>query len=290
MVDVIISCALTGAGDTTGKSPAVPVSPRQIADQAVDAALAGAAIVHIHVRDPETGAASRELKLYRETVERVRDRAPDVILNLTTGPGARFVPDPDDPLRGAPGSTLATPKDRMEHVLELSPEICSLDIATFNFGENGFINVPRDIRAMAAMAREAGVKPEIEVFDLGHMRLAAKLHEDGAFDEPPLFQLCLGVPWAAPSTMLALAAMLEGLPESANWSAFALGSRQLPILTLVAMLGGNVRVGLEDNLYLRKDVLAPDNAALVCAARTILDTAGYSLANPKTARAKLGLN
>lgn len=286
---VIVSCALTGGGDTTGVSPHVPITPEQIAREALAAHRAGAAIVHIHVRNPETGKPSRDVGLYRDTVARVRDAGTDVIINLTTGPGARFVPDPEDPTRAGPGSALASPKSRVEHVLALRPEICSLDVATMNFGPHAMVNIPRDIEKMAKLIREAGAKPELEVFDLGHVALAARMVEQGLFDAPPFLQLCLGIPGGAPATTEAMLAMRSGLPAGAVWSAFGISRHEFPMVAQAAVLGGNVRVGLEDNLYLARGVFAESNAQLVERAVRIIGELGMEVASPAQARKLLGL-
>ncbi|WP_342163648.1 3-keto-5-aminohexanoate cleavage protein [Methylobacterium sp. SD21] len=285
----IVTCALTGSFDTPKKNPAVPVTPEQIARSALDAAAAGAAIVHIHVRDPKTGAPSMELALYREVVERIRERNGDVILNLTTGAGGRFVPGEADPAVAGPGTTFVTPEARTRHVGALKPEICTLDIATMNFGEHLFLNTPSHLRAMARAIREAGVKPEVEVFDLGHIELARHLITEGHLARPPLFQLCLGIPWGAPATPETLVALRARLPEDAVWSAFGIGRAEFPMLAVAAGMGGHVRVGLEDNLYLGRGQLAPSNAALVEKAVSLLAHIDRTLATPAEARAILGL-
>ncbi len=285
----IVTCALTGSFDTPKKNPAVPVTPEQIARSALDAAAAGAAIVHIHVRDPATGAPSMELALYREVVERIRERNGDVILNLTTGAGGRFVPGETDPAVAGPGTTFVTPEARTRHVGALKPEICTLDIATMNFGEHLFLNTPAHLRAMAKAIREAGVKPEIEVFDLGHIELARHLITEGHLAQPPLFQLCLGIPWGAPATPETLVALRARLPEDAVWSAFGIGRAEFPMLAVAAGMGGHVRVGLEDNLYLGRGQLAPSNAALVEKAVSLLAHVDRTPASPAEARAILGL-
>ncbi|MGY8994970.1 MAG: 3-keto-5-aminohexanoate cleavage protein, partial [Alphaproteobacteria bacterium] len=254
--EAFITCALTGAGDTTDKSPHVPVTPEQIANSAIAAAKAGAAIAHIHVRDIATGQGNRDRNNFREVVARIRDSDTDVIINLTTGMGGDYVPDPDDPSRAAEGSDMASPEDRVLHIEELLPEICSLDIATMNFTHGAFMNVPAHLRIMADRIKAAGVKPELECFDLGHVRLANQLIKEGHLEEPPLFQLCLGVPWGAPADPESLLAMRNLLPENAHWSAFGISRMQIPIAAQSVIGGGNVRVGLEDNLYLDRGVLA----------------------------------
>ena len=226
---------------------------------------------------------------YREVVERVRDSGIDVVLNLTTGPGARFVPGDPDPKTAGPGSTITTPERRVEHILALRPEICSLDMGSMNFGPHVFANIPAHLSKMAAHIREAGVKPELEVFEAGHIQLAAKMVADGAFDAPQLFQIVRGVPGGAPSTPEAMLFMRNLLPPGANWAGFGIGRAEFPFVALAAMLGGHCRVGLEDNLYLEKGVLAPSNAALVEKAVRILEVTGATVATSAQAREILGL-
>lgn len=286
---VIISCALTGGGDTTGTSPHVPVTPAQIAAEALAARKAGAAVVHIHVRDPATGKPSRDVALYRETVSRIRESGSDVLINLTTGPGARYVPDPAAPGGVGKGTTMAAPEDRVAHVLELRPDICSLDVATMNMGPHAFVNVPAHLQKMATMIREAGVKPELEVFDLGHIELSKRLIAEGYIADPPFLQLCTGVPWGAPSTTEAMLAMRNALPPGAIWSAFGISRHQFPMAAQAVILGGHVRVGLEDNLYLARGELSPGNAALVERAAAIVRALGASVATPDEARGILHL-
>lgn len=281
---VVITCAVTGAADSTRKNPAVPVTPSAIAAEALAAHAAGAAIVHLHVRDPETGAPSMEFALYREVVERIRASGADVVLNLTTGPGARFVPDDADPPGFAEDSRLRSPEARAAH-LSLRPQICSLDIATMNFGSFAFVNTPAHIERIGALAAEAGAKPELEVFDLGHIRLAKHLLAEGRVKtDPPLFQLCLGVPWGAPASVEALVFMQRELPPGAPWSAFGVGPTQHHITATTIALGGHVRVGLEDNLYVDKGVLASGNAALVERAVAIIRALGHRPASTAEAR------
>ena len=286
---VIITCALTGGAALSGKNKAVPVSPQEIAESAVGAARAGAAIVHIHVREPETGEPSMRFELYRETVERIRDDGIDVIINLTTGPGARFVPGDDDPNVGGKGSTLRPWPERVAHVQQLKPEVCSLDVGSMNFGERVFVNTPADLRAMAQAIRDNGTKPELEVFELGHIRLATHLVESGLVAPPPLFQICLGIPWGAPATSETMLAMRDQLPAGALWAAFGIGAAQFPMTAQAVLLGGHVRVGLEDNLYLSRGVPAPSNAALVEKAVAIVNQLGEHPASVSEARDILGL-
>jgi uncharacterized protein (DUF849 family) len=285
---VIISCALTGAGDTTGLSPHVPVTPEQIANEALAARAAGAAIAHIHVRDPKTGQPSMDVALYRDVVRLIRAAKSDVLINLTTGVGARFVPDDADPNRNAmPG--MSTPEARMQHVLELKPDICSLDIATMNFAKYAFINTPEHIERIAIAIREAKVKPELEVFDLGHAALAAHMYQRGLFTDPPWFQLCLGIPWGAPATTEAMLAMKQLVPNGGIWSAFGISRHEFPMVAQAVVLGGHVRVGLEDNLYLAPGRLAPGNASLVERAVRIVHELGEEVATPQQAREILKL-
>ena len=286
----VITCALTGSFDTPSKNPAVPVTPEQIATSALDAAKAGAAVVHIHVRDPKTTKPSMELSLYREVVERIRDKNDQVVLNLTTGPGGRFIPDPAEPRRAGEGTTLTTPAARMRHVEELKPPICTLDVATMNFGEHAFLNMPAHLREMADRAKAAGAKPEIEVFDLGHIELAKRLIAEGHLAEPPLFQICLGIPYGAPATPDTLLLMRDQLPKNAAWSAFGISRAEFPMVAVTVAAGGNVRVGLEDNLYLGKGKLAPSNAALVERAATIIELLDAAVATPQEAREIFGLS
>ncbi len=286
---VIITAALTGAGASTSKSPYVPVTPMEIADEAIAAASAGAAIVHIHVRDPVTKAASSDLELYAETVGRIRESGTDVLINLTTGVGARFVPDETDPSRGGPGTSLSGPLQRVHHVVDLKPDICSLDVATMNFGEYAFLNIPRDLRLMAAEIKKAGVKPELEVFELGHIRLAAKLAEEGLIDAPSLFQLCLGIPWGAPATAETMISMQRQLPHGAIWSSFGISRANFTMAAQAVILGGHVRTGLEDNLYMGPGVLARSNGELVERVVQIVEVLGATIASPSDARRILHL-
>jgi uncharacterized protein (DUF849 family) len=287
--DIIISCAITGSADTVGKHPAIPVTPEQIATSAVEAARAGAAIVHIHVRDPLTGKPSRETAHYREVVERIRGSGTDVIINLTTGPGANYFPSDDNPAVGGPGTTLSRPEERVRHIQELRPEICTLDLATLSMGERTFMNTPAHLRVMARLIREAGVVPELEVFDTGHVRLAHRLIEEGVLAGPPMIQLCLGIPYGAPATPEAMILMRDMLPQPCTWAAFGISMHQFPMVAQAIVLGGHVRVGLEDNLYLERGVFAPNNAALVERAVTIVKALGHRPATPAAARKTLNV-
>jgi uncharacterized protein (DUF849 family) len=284
---VIIACAVTGSADTPSRNKAVPVTPAEIAASAIDAAEAGAAIVHIHVRDPQTTKPSMDEALYREVVERIRDSGTDVLINLTTGPGARFIPGADDPLKPAPGSTLALPAARVRHVLALKPDICSLDMGSMNMGGQVFINTPPHLEAMAVAIRDAGVMPELEVFEAGHLMLAKHMIGTGHIKTPSLFQICLGISWGQPATPEAVAYMRGLLPSECTWFAFGISLYQFPIAAQTVLLGGHVRVGLEDNLYLEKGKLAPNNAALVEKAGKIIEILGDQVATPDDARAIL---
>lgn len=290
--DVFITCAVTGSGGTQDRSPHVPRSPQQIADSAIAAARAGAAVVHCHVRDPETGAPSRRLDLYREVTERIRDADVDVVLNLTAGMGGDIVfggveaPFPVN----AKGSDMVGATERMAHVADCLPEICTLDCGTMNFAEADYVmtNTPGMLRAMGGMMTELGVKPEIEAFDTGHLWFAKQLVEEGTLASPALVQLCMGVPWGAPNDLNTLMAMVNAVPRDWTWSAFSLGREQMPYVAAAVLAGGNVRVGLEDNLFLGKGQLAT-NAELVERAVTIIESMGARIIGPQAVRDKLGL-
>ncbi|MFF8444440.1 3-keto-5-aminohexanoate cleavage protein [Streptomyces californicus] len=288
--NVIITCALTGAGDTVGRSPHVPVTPEQIAASAVEAAGAGAAVVHIHVRDPETGAPSREPRLYREVVERIRETGTDVIVNLTAGMGGDLVIDPEAPLRHLPGTDLVGGLERLPHVEDLLPDICTLDCGSLNFGDgsNLYVSTPDMLRTGARRIQELGVRPELEIFDTGQLWFAKQLLAEGLLDDPTVFQLCMGVPWGAPADPGVLMSMVNMLPEGARWASFALGRMQMPWVAQSILLGGHVRVGLEDNLYLAKGVKAT-NGQLVERAVRITESLGSRVATPDEAREQLGL-
>jgi uncharacterized protein (DUF849 family) len=291
--DVFITCAVTGAGDTTGKSDRVPVTPAAIADAAIEAARAGAAIAHMHVRDPETGRGSRDLTLYREVVERVRAADVDVIINLTAGMGGDLVlggheaPLPLD----AAGTDLAGASERIAHVRELLPEICTLDCGSMNFAAGGdyvMTNTPAVLRAMARGVQELGVRPELEVFDTGHLVMVKELIAERLIDAPALIQLCTGIPYGAPSDITTLMAMVGQLPPGAIFSAFSIGRLQLPYVAAAVLAGGNVRVGLEDNIYLSRGTLA-GNGDLVERAVRILDAMNVRILGPEETRERLGL-
>jgi uncharacterized protein (DUF849 family) len=287
---VIISCAVTGSADTPARNPAVPVTPEQIAKSCIDAAKAGAAIVHIHVRNPTTTRPSMDGAHYREVVERIRASGTDVLINLTTGPGARFLHDENDPSKPSADSTLRSPQERVRHVLELKPDICSLDMGSLNMGDRVFINTPKHLQAMAVAIKDAGVTPELEVFETGHLLLAKRFLEDGYVKPPGMFQICLGISWGQPATTEAMSYMRNLLPEGAPWFAFGISLHQFPMAAQAVLLGGHPRVGLEDNLYLEKGKLAPSNAALVEKAAKIIEVLGDVVATPADARQILGLN
>ncbi|KPN62175.1 Uncharacterized conserved protein, DUF849 family [Aliiroseovarius crassostreae] len=290
--EVFITAAVTGSGGTQDRSPHVPRSPAQIAASAIDAAKAGAAIVHCHVRDPDTGAPSRDLALYREVTDRIRDAEVDVVLNLTAGMGGDIVfGNPESPFPVNPEATdMIGATERMAHVAECLPEICTLDCGTMNFAEADYVmtNTPGMLEAMGRMMTELGVKPEIEAFDTGHLWHAKTLVEKGVLDSPALVQLCMGVPWGAPNDMNTFLAMVNNVPADWTWSAFSLGRDQMAYAAAATLAGGNVRVGLEDNLWLEKGVLAT-NAQLVDRAATIITNMGARVIGPEEVRKKLGL-
>ena len=291
--NVMITCALTGAGDTVGRSEHVPVTPEQIAESGIAAARAGATIVHVHVRDPETGKGSREVALYREVVERIRSVEVDVVLNLTAGMGGDLVlGGEDEPLPpDAAGTDMAGAEERLRHVAELRPEICTLDCGTMNFAAGGdyvMVNTPGMLRAMAQRVKELGVRPELEVFDTGHLVMVKEMIADGLIDPPPLIQLCTGIPYGAPDDPGTLLAMRNQLPDDAVFSAFSIGRMQLPFVAMAALAGGNVRVGLEDNLMLERGLNAT-NAQLVERAVQILRAMNVRILTAAEVRAKLGL-
>jgi uncharacterized protein (DUF849 family) len=285
----IIACALTGAADITRKNPAVPVTPEEIARSGIEAAKAGAAIMHIHVRDPATGRPSMALELYREVVDRIRSNGIDVIINLTTGAGARFVPDQTNPRTGDATSTLTTPQERVRHVIALKPEICSLDLGSMNMGPFVFINTVPHVEEMAAAIRNAGVLPELEVFDPSHIVLAHRLIGSGHVRPSPLVQVCLGVTGGAPATSETMIYMRNLLPKGATWFSFGVGRQQFPMVAQAVLLGGHVRVGLEDNLYVEPGRLAPSNAVLVDKAVGIIRSLGGDIASAPEARGILNL-
>ena len=288
--EVIVSCAVTGAGDTVGKSPHIPVTPEEVANAAIEAAKAGAAIAHIHVRDPETGKGSRDPELFKEAVDRIRSSDTDVVINLTSGMGGDWTPSEEDPSMPGPGTDMIGPLERLAHVKELLPEICSLDCGTLNFGDGNeiYIATPPYLRKMAELTKEWGVKPELEVFELGHLRFAKQMITEGLIAEPPMFQICLGIPWGADHSVDMLKVMKDELPGEAVWGGFGISRMQMPIAAAAVAMGGNVRVGLEDNIYLERGVHAT-NAQLVEKVIGIIDRMGARAVTPAEARKKLGL-
>jgi uncharacterized protein (DUF849 family) len=286
--NVILTCAVTGAGDTTDKNPHVPITPKQIADSAIEAARAGASIAHMHVRDPATGGISHSVDHFREVVERIREADTDIIINLTAGGGGDWIPDATDPTRGGPGTDIQTPAERHEPVAALLPEICTLDCGSLNFGEMVYINTADWLREHARLVQTAGVKPELECFDLGHVRFARQLFSEGLLDGDPLFQLCLGIPWGAEADTETMLTMRNKLPDTANWAAFGIGRHQMPMVAQAVLLGGHARVGLEDNLYLEKGVLA-SNGQLVEKAGSLIENLGARVMTPAETRAHLAL-
>jgi len=290
--DVFITCAVTGSGDTAGKSPHVPRSPKQIAESAIDAAKAGAAVVHCHVRDPETGAPSRRNDLYREVTERIRDAEVDVVLNLTAGMGGDMIfGGTEQPLPLNPaGTDMVGATERVSHVAECLPEICTLDCGTMNFSLGDYVmtNTPSMLRAMGKMMTDLGVRPEIEAFDTGHLWFAKQLVEEGVIEDPVLIQLCMGIPWGAPDDLNTFMAMVNNVPSNWTFSAFSIGRNAMAYPAAAVLAGGNVRVGLEDNLYVAKGQLAT-NAQLVEKAVTIVESIGARIIGPAEVREKLKL-
>lgn len=284
---VVVTVSVTGsmgAADT----PYLPVTPRQIADSAVEAGKAGASVAHIHVRDPETGKPAMDFDLYREVVERIRDNS-ELIVNLTTGAGARVIPDTNDPVGLAEGSTLAPPERRVEHVLKLMPELCSLDVGSMDFGPHVFVNYRAHVDFMAEQIRDAGVIPELEVFSLGHIEIAKRLIETGRVKTPPLFQLCMGIPWGIPANTQNMVSMVQALPKDSIWAGFGISAGCFPMLAQSAILGGNIRVGMEDTFYMEKGVRAKSNRELVEKAVSIIRLLGREPATPDEARQLLNI-
>ncbi|MEM7045338.1 MAG: 3-keto-5-aminohexanoate cleavage protein [Pseudomonadota bacterium] len=289
--EVFITCAITGSGGTQDRSPHVPRSPEQIAASAIKAAKAGAAIVHCHVRDPETGTPSRDGRLYREVTDRIRDADVDVVLNLTAGMGGDLVfSSPSAPLPLAEGTDMAGAEERVAHIADCLPEICTLDCGTMNFAEADYVmtNTPGMLQAMGGLMTELGVRPEVEAFDSGHLWYAKQLVADGILKEPALVQLCMGVPWGAPDDLNTFMAMVNNIPAGWIWSAFSIGRNELPYVAAAVLAGGNVRVGLEDNLWLAKGELAT-NEALVTRAVTIIEAMGAKVIGPDAVRERLSL-
>jgi uncharacterized protein (DUF849 family) len=288
--DVIITCALTGAGDTVDKHPAMPVTPTQIAAAAVEAAKAGATVVHCHVRDPITGKGSRDPALYREVMARIRDSGVDIIVNLTAGMGGDLeIGAGETPLAFGPATDLVGPLARLVHVEELLPDICTLDCGTLNFGDGDtiYVSTPAALRAGAQRITELGVKAELEIFDTGHLWFANQMIKEGLLRDP-LFQLCLGIPWGAPADTTTMKAMVDNLPAGVNWAAFGIGRMQMPMAAQAVLLGGHVRVGLEDNLWLDKGVPA-SNGSLVERVIKLIECMGARPMSPAAGRVKMGL-
>lgn len=289
--EVFITCAVTGSGSTQDRSPHVPRSPKQIADSAIAAAKAGAAVAHCHVRDPQSGAPSRDLAYYREVTDRIREAEVDVVLNLTAGMGGDIIfGSSEQPFPTAAGTDMVGATERVAHIAECLPEICTLDCGTMNFAEADYVmtNTPGMLTAMGTMMTKLGVKPEIEAFDTGHLWYAKQLVADGVLDSPALVQLCMGVPWGAPDDLNTFMAMVNNVPDDWTFSGFGLGRNQMAYVAASVLAGGNVRVGLEDNLWLDKGVLAT-NEQLVDRAVTIIENMGARVIGPQAVRDKLGL-
>lgn len=287
---VIITCALTGAGDTVDKHPAIPVTPTQIAAAAVEAAKAGATVVHCHVRDPHSGKGSRDPALYREVMARIRDSGVDIIVNLTAGMGGDLeIGAGENPLAFGPATDLVGPLTRLVHVEELLPDICTLDCGTLNFGDGDtiYVSTPAALRAGARRITELGVKAELEIFDTGHLWFANQMIKEGLLHDP-LFQLCLGIPWGAPADTTTMKAMVDNLPAGATWAGFGIGRMQMPMAAQAVLLGGHVRVGLEDNLWLDKGVPA-SNGSLVERVIKLVECMGARPMTPAQGRVKMGL-
>jgi 3-dehydrocarnitine:acetyl-CoA trimethylamine transferase len=289
MKPTILTCAVTGTFPTREHNPALPITPAEIADSCIGAAKAGAAICHIHVREPDTGKPSMKLAYYREVVDRVRASDVDMLINLTTGPGGRFVPSDDDPSKAAPGSLLTTPEIRTDHIVELKPDICTIDLNTMWFGGGAVINTPRNLRIMAARMYAAGVKPEVEVFDTGDLVLAQDLVAEGTLKLPALFQIVTGIKYGMPSTPEAMLLAKSLLPKHCEWAAFGAGRHAFTMLAQAFILGGHCRIGMEDTVHLAKGMPAPSNAALVEKAVRIIRELGGKIATVAEARDLLGL-
>jgi uncharacterized protein (DUF849 family) len=289
MAKTFLTCAVTGNLTKPEQTPHLPITPEHIAGDCLGAAAAGAAAVHIHVRDPATGQPSMEVELYREVMDRIRREDRELIVNLTTGPGGRFVPSDDDPRVAAPGSTLLPPLERLRHIQLLRPDVCSLDLNTMNSGPDVVMNTPRNVRIMARAMREVGVKPELEIFDSGDIHLALDLIADGTLEGPGLWTFVTGVKYGFGFSPQTLLYARDLLPAAAIWSAFGIGRHEFPCVAMAVLAGGHVRVGLEDNIYLDKGVLAKSNAELVSKARRIVQDLGGTLMNPREARAHIGL-
>ena len=289
--DVVITCAITGAGDTVDKHPEIPVTPEQIAIAAIDAAKAGAAIVHCHVRNPQTGKGTRDVELYREVVDRLRSADVDMVINLTSGMGGDLeIGASETPLEFGSATDLVGPITRLAHIEELLPDICSLDCGTLNFGDGNYtyISTPDMLRAGAKHIQQLGVKPELEIFDTGHFWFTQRMIQEGLINEPPMYQFCHNIPWGMPADVGILKSMVDQLPAGAFWTSFSISRLEMPWVAQSMLLGGHARVGLEDNLYLDKGVFAT-NAQLVERARNILELMGAKIAGPERARELLNI-
>jgi uncharacterized protein (DUF849 family) len=285
----LITCAVTGNLTKPEHTPHLPITPEQIANECLDAYEAGAAAVHIHVRDPKTGKPSMDIDHYRDVVSRIRSVNQDLIINLTTGPGGRYVPSEAEPKVFAAGTTLVAPEKRVEHIALIKPDICSLDLNTMNSGPDVVMNTPRNVRRMAAIIRAAGVKPELEIFDSGDLHLACDLIADGTLDGPGMWTFVLGVKYGFAATPETLMYARNLLPAGAIWSAFGIGRSEFPMVAQSWLYGGHVRVGMEDNIFIEKGVLATSNAQLVAKAVDIIKQMGGAIANADEARAMLNL-
>ena len=285
---VILTCAVTGSSDVKDKHPGLPVTPEEIAAAAIEAVKAGAAIAHIHVRDPNTGLPARDLELYKETAQLIRASDTDVILNITTGMGGDLVPSQENPSMAGPGSDMISPAERVRHIEAIKPEICTLDCGSFNYSTTAYIATMDMLRESAGRIQQAGVRPEIEAFELGHIWQAKQLMQENLLDNRALFQLCMGIPYGAEATTRNVVTMYDALPPGVTWGAFGIGRQEMPMLAQSVIMGGHARVGLEDNLYLERGVLAT-NAQLVQRAKEIIERLGSSLATPAEARSILDL-
>ena len=286
--EVILTCAVTGGSDVKDKHPDLPITPEQIATAAIEAAKAGAAVAHIHVRDPETGLPGRNLELYKETAKLIRSSDTDVILNITTGMGGDLVPDEANPSMAGPGSDMISAAERVQHIEAIKPEICTLDCGSFNYSFTAYVATMDMLRESAKRIQKTGVRPEIEAFELGHIWQAKQLMKEGLLDNKALFQLCMGIPFGAEGTTRNVVTMFDAMPTGVAWGAFGIGRQEMPMLAQSVIMGGNARVGLEDNLYLERGVLA-SNAQLVERAKEIVERLGSKLATPEEARKQLDL-
>ena len=287
--EVILTCAVTGGSDVKDKHPELPITPEEIATAAIEAAQAGAVVAHIHVRDPKTGLPGRNLEFYKETVKLIRGSDTDVVLNITTGMGGDLIPSEENPAMAGPGSDMISPAERVQHIEMIKPEICTLDCGSFNYSYTAYIATMDMLRESAGRIQRAGVRPEIEAFELGHIWQAKQLMKEGLLDKKTLFQLCMGIPYGAEGTTRNVVTMFDALPANVVWGAFGIGRQEMPMVAQSVIMGGNARVGLEDNLYLEKGVLA-SNAQLVVRAKEIIERLGAKLVTPADVRKKLDLN